>query len=80
LEQWRAGAGRFARFDFGGTTRSIRDAYAWVFRAWMPRSRWRFAFATVVTLYDDAVWHATGFERCAARIFVPVERREPAGF
>jgi len=33
----------------------------------MPRSRYRYAFAPVVTLYDDEVWKATGFRAARSR-------------
>lgn len=75
LERWRMGAHRFARFDYEGDTMSIGAAYLWIFDAWMDCSPWRYAFAPVVTLYDDAIWRETAFTRASARIYVPVERR-----
>jgi AraC-like DNA-binding protein len=74
LEPCSMGVHRFARFDYEGATTAIAAAYPWVFHAWLPRSRWHYAFAPVVTLYDDAVWHASGFQDARARIFIPIER------
>jgi len=75
IERWHMGAHRFARFDYDGPTMSIAAAYLWIFDSWMGRSPWRYAFAPVVTLYDDAIWRETAFERASARIYVPIERR-----
>jgi AraC-like DNA-binding protein len=74
LEPWQMGAFRYARFDFDGSMAVAPALYVWIFREWMRASRWRYGFAPVLTLYDDEVWHKTGFQRARARILVPVER------
>jgi DNA gyrase inhibitor GyrI len=74
LEPWEMGAHRYARFDFAGETTRLGDVYMWLFREWMRTSVYQYAFAPVVTLYDDAVWYESGFQRSRARIYVPIER------
>ena len=76
LEPWSFGAHQFARFEYDGPTHAMGAAYVWIFDAWLPTSRWRYAFAPVITLYDDAAWHASSFQRTRARILAPVERGE----
>jgi AraC family transcriptional regulator len=79
LEPWSMGVHRFARFHYEGGTAAIAAAYDYAFHTWMPSSPWRYAFAPVVTLYDDAVWLESGFQRARARIYIPVERADLRG-
>jgi AraC-like DNA-binding protein len=75
FEPWWAPLGRYARFDFEGATGIIRDTYTWIFRAWLPRSRFAYDFANVVTLFDPTAWYASSFERSVAQICVPILSR-----
>ena len=74
LEPWAMGVHRFARFDYAGPMSGLGAVYTAIFDGWLPRSSFRYAFAPVVTLFDDGVWKATGFQRAAARIYIPIER------
>ncbi len=73
LEPWRMASAWCARFAFTGSPLAIPAAFDWIFRAWLPKSGMRYAFAPTVTLFDE-----TGRPRprgvVDARIWIPVER------
>jgi AraC-like DNA-binding protein/DNA gyrase inhibitor GyrI len=74
LERFFAPARWYARFDFDGDFGALRRSYAWIFAEWLPRSLLCWAYAPLISLFDDGSLYAREFRGAIMRIYVPVER------
>ncbi len=72
LQAWHADAGWHLRVHYEGHTAGLFDLMDWLFASYLPAAALRWRFAPVITLFDDRVWHATGFRESRCDVHVPV--------
>lgn len=63
--------------DVGEAPRGLVDKlFIWIFESWLPASRLRCTFASILTLFDEQAWSSSGYRRSLARVYLPVRRAQ----